>query len=208
MRHLGFETFAAVGHDRGAYTAFRMALDYPTLVSHLGVLDAVPISEALRRCDSRFAEAWWHWFFYAQPEKPEKAINCDPLAWYGGSPQSMGPEVYEDFSTAVCNPAVVHGMLEDYRAGLTIDRNDEAADREAGHLVQCPTLALWSLNDDLESLYGDVLDVWRPWAKMLQGRGLPSGHHMAEEVPEELASELRNFLKVQKDSELSSTDQR
>src|SRR5687768_9813613 len=27
MRHLGFERFALVGHDRGAYTAFRAAMD-------------------------------------------------------------------------------------------------------------------------------------------------------------------------------------
>ena len=206
MHRLGFETFAVVGHDRGAYTAFRMALDYPALVTHLGVLDAVPISEALSRCDSRFAEAWWHWFFYAQPEKPEQAINRDPLFWYGGSPESMGADVYQDFVAAICNPSVVHGMLEDYRAGLGIDRNDEVADREAGRMVQCPTLALWSLKDDLENMYGDVLAVWRPWTKTLQGRGLISGHHMAEEIPEELANELRNFLNVREGSDLKSTD--
>ena len=190
MRKLGFQTFAVVGHDRGAYTAFRSALDYPKVVSHLGVLDAVPISEALNRCDSRFAQAWWHWFFYAQAEKPELAINRDPLVWYGGSPEAMGSEVYDDFRAAVCDPKVVHGMLEDYRAGL----GNMMADRAAGRLVSCPTLALWSWNDDLEVLYGDVLAVWKPWATNLRGRGLRCGHRMAEEVPGELTQELRNFL--------------
>jgi len=29
MRQLGFDTFAVVGHDRGARCAYRMALDHP-----------------------------------------------------------------------------------------------------------------------------------------------------------------------------------
>jgi haloacetate dehalogenase len=85
-------------------------------------------------------------------------------------------------------------MLEDYRAGLRLDRNDEMAERAAGWVVSRPTLGLCSLDDDLEVLYGDVLAMWRPWATNLQGRGLRCGQHMAEEISEELARELRNFI--------------
>jgi len=60
--------------------------------------------------------------------------------------------------------------------------------------VSCPALVLWSLRDDLERLYGDVLKAWRPWTTTVPGRGLDCGHHMAEEAPEELASELAAFL--------------
>lgn len=194
MRRLGFERFAVVGHDRGAYVAFRAAMDHPHAVSSLAVLDAVPIIEALDRCDVRFAQAWWHWFFFAQPEKPERAILADPDAWYGGSPAMMGQEAYDDYRAAIHDPRTVHGMVEDYRAGLGIDRAHDDADRRAGRRVSCPVLCLWALKDDLPSLYGDVLAVWRPWATDLRGRGLQCGHHMSEEAPEELARELLAFL--------------
>ena len=49
MRALGHERFAVVGHDRGAYVALRTALDHPARSTHLAVLDAVPIGEALAR---------------------------------------------------------------------------------------------------------------------------------------------------------------
>ena len=62
----------------------RLALDAPEAVTHLAVLDSVPIAETLDRTDARFATAWWHWFFFAQPDKPEQAILADPDAWYGG----------------------------------------------------------------------------------------------------------------------------
>jgi haloacetate dehalogenase len=196
MRQLGHERFAIVGHDRGAYTAFRAAMDFPEAITHLAVLDSVPIVEALERCNANFAQAWWHWFFFAQPDKPERAILADPDAWYGGTPELMGAEAFEDYRRAIHDPETVHGMIEDYRAGLGIDRRHDEEDRRAGRRVACPTLALWARRDDLELLYGDVLAVWRPWTTQLSGRGLNCGHHMAEELPEEVADELGRFLQA------------
>ena len=194
MRALGHERFAVVGHDRGAYVAFRLAMDHPDVVDHLVVLDAVPIIEALDRCDARFATDWWHWFFYATSDKPERAILADPDAWYGGSPGGMGEAAYADYRAAIHDPATVHGMVEDYRAGLGIDRLHDEADRAAGRRVACPTLVLWSEHDDMRQLYGDVLAVWRPWTTSLRGHGLDCGHHMAEEAPASLADALLLFM--------------
>jgi haloacetate dehalogenase len=194
MKHLGFSRFALVGHDRGSYTAFRTAMDHPNAVTRLAILDGVPIVEALERCNARFASAWWHWFFFAQPEKPERAILADPDAWYGGSPEQMGEEAYADFRAAIHDPATVHGMLEDYRAGMGVDRQHDEEDRRQSRRITCPALFLWSLRDDLQGLYGDILGVWEPWTANRRGRGVDCGHHMAEEAPEELAKELLSFL--------------
>ena len=195
MRRLGHERFVVVGHDRGAYVAFRLAMDHPEAVDRLAVMDAVPIAEALERCDARFAAAWWHWFFFAQPEKPERAILADPDAWYRGTAEGMGAEAYADYRAAIHDPATVRAMLEDYRAGLGIDRAHDEADRRSGRRVACPMLLLWALLDDMGELYGDPLAVWRKWAPDLRGRGLDCGHHMAEEAPELLAGELLAFLR-------------
>jgi haloacetate dehalogenase len=173
-----------------------MALDHPTVVTHLAVLDAIPIADALERCDARFAQAWWHWFFFAQHEKPERAILADPAAWYGGSPEAMGAENWADYRAAIHDPATIHGMLEDYRAGLGINRAHDEQDRRHGTQVRCPVLVLWSLYDDLAALHGDVLAIWRKWAPDLRGAAIPCGHHMAEEAPEALAAELLAFLRV------------
>ena len=199
MRGLGHERFAVVGHDRGSYVAMRTALDHPGAVTHLAVLDSIPIAEALDRTDARFAAAWWHWFFLAQPEKPEQAINADPDAWYGalapGRAEVMGEENHADFRRAIHDPATVRAMLEDYRAGLGVDRAADEADRAAGRRITCPTLVLWSARDDLEELHGDPLPIWARWTADLRGGGrIDSGHHMAEEAPEELAAALVPFL--------------
>jgi haloacetate dehalogenase len=197
MESLGHERFAVVGHDRGAYVALRCALDHPAGVNALAVLDAVPIGEALARADARFASAWWHWFFFGQTEKPaERVISADPEAWYRPDRTLMGEENYADYLRAIHDPEVVHAMLEDYRAGLGIDRAHDDADRSAGRRVGCPTLVLWATRDDMEELYGDPLDVWRRWADDLRGAPIDSGHHVAEEAPEALVAQLRGFLQA------------
>jgi haloacetate dehalogenase len=194
MQHLGHPRFAVAGHDRGGYVALRLALDHPQAVSRLVVMDGVPISEALARCDAKFAHDWYHWFFFAQPDKPERAIMADPHAWYEGDPDTMGMENYQEFRTATRDAATVRAMLEDYRAGLGVDREHEEIDRRAGRIVQCPTLVLWSTRDDMEDLYGDPLAIWQPWARTLRGVPIESGHHMAEENPTAVADALRGFL--------------
>jgi haloacetate dehalogenase len=194
MSALGHDRFAIVGHDRGAYAALRTALDHPAQVSHLVVLDAVPIGEALRRADAKFAQSWPHWFFFGLPEKPERAILSDPDAWYQNDPEAMGVENYADYREAIHDPATVHAMVEDYRAGLGVDRRADEANMAAGTKLHMPVLVLWASRDDMADLYGDPLDVWRGWANDVRGNAVESGHHMAEEIPGVLAAELRTFL--------------
>ncbi|WP_111768557.1 alpha/beta fold hydrolase [Nakamurella deserti] len=194
MTRLGHPTFAVAGHDRGSYVALRLTLDHPRRVTRLAMLDGIPITEHLSRMGPEFATRWWHWFFFAQPDIPERVITADPDAWYRADPAVMGADNHAEFRAATRDPRVVRAMLEDYRAGLTVDRADEAADRAAGVGVDVPLLVLWSLRDDLAQLYGDPRAVWAGWAADVRGHGIDSGHHMAEEAPEELAAALAGFF--------------
>jgi haloacetate dehalogenase len=86
MTHLGHDRFAVAGHDRGSAVAFRTAMDHPEAVTHLAVMDGLPIIEHLERTDARFARAWWHWWFLGQTDKPAERVIClDPDAWYSTS---------------------------------------------------------------------------------------------------------------------------
>jgi haloacetate dehalogenase len=196
MAHLGHERFAVVGHDRGALVAFRTAMDHPAAVSHLVVMDGLPVIEHLDRVDATFAQAWWHWWFLGQTDKPaERVISADPDSWYRTpGPEAMGAGNHADVWAAYRNPAVVHGMCEDYRAGLGIDRDHDAADRAAGRRVACPTLLLESKFDDLD-IQGDPAAIWAPWLELpLRHRVIESGHHQAEEAPVAVAEALLGFL--------------
>jgi haloacetate dehalogenase len=47
----------------------------------------------------------------------------------------------------------------------------------------------------MEDLYGDPAAVWEPWCRLpVTSAVIDSGHHMAEEAPEQLAELLVQFL--------------
>jgi haloacetate dehalogenase len=106
----------------------------------------------------------------------------------------MGPEAFADYQRAIHDPATVHAMMEDYRAGLGIDRQHDDADHAAGRRIGCPLLLLWAGQDDLEELFGDPVRIWQDWAGDVRGRVIDCGHHIAEEAPAELAAQLTGFF--------------
>ncbi|HMI35698.1 MAG TPA: alpha/beta hydrolase [Propionibacteriaceae bacterium] len=194
MSQFGLDQFTVVGHDRGGHVGFRLAMDHPSRVTGLVIIDAVPIIEALERCDAHVAQRWFDWFFFAQPETPERVISADPMAWYRPDPHQMGAENYAELVEVINDPGTVRAMLEDFRAALGVDREADRADRLAGRTIGCPTLVLWSRRGDVEVLYGDPLAVWKVWAEDLRGFSIDSGQQVAEENPDALVEALTDFL--------------
>ncbi|MET7688136.1 alpha/beta fold hydrolase [Streptomyces sp. NPDC005483] len=91
MARLGFDTFAAVGHDRGARVVHRMCLDHPALVRRAAVLDIVPARHVFATADTAFARAYEHWFFLAQPPRlPGAAHRRRPRVDEAVPPWSLG----------------------------------------------------------------------------------------------------------------------
>jgi haloacetate dehalogenase len=208
MRQLGWPTFSVAGHDRGGRVAYRMALDDPSQIDRLAVLDVLPTGEVWDRADARLACAFWPWSLLAQPEPlPEKLIlgAADAIvdnaldAW--GSPGSVfDGEVRAAYVAVLKEPAHVHAICEEYRAAATLDREDDDADRKAGRRIRCPVLALWSGRGGLDSWYSDVggpLAIWRAWADTVEGFAVDAGHFFPEEIPEQTAAALATFFGAQ-----------
>jgi haloacetate dehalogenase len=204
MAALGHERFAMCGHDRGGRIAYRMALDHPDRVSAVAVLDVVPTGEVWSRADAQLALLYWHWGFLAQPAPlPERMIGADPGAFFDlhvrrlGLGQAAGrypPEVMAAYRRQLDDPEVVEAICEDYRAGADVDREHDDADRQQQRRIACPLLALWSSRGALPRLYGDVLDVWRPWATDVRGFGVDASHFLAEDQPDVVAGHLAELL--------------
>ncbi|MBX2837713.1 MAG: alpha/beta hydrolase [Gammaproteobacteria bacterium] len=201
MSHLGFQQFAVVGHDRGGRVAHRMAVDHPTAVKALAVLDIAPTREMYANVSDDFARAYWHWYFLIQPAPfPERMISADSDAYMmhklglgTSSMEIFTPEALQSYLTAFRNPETVRASTEDYRAAATIDLEHDEFDIQQGNRVQCPLLALWGLNGVIERCF-DALTLWRQRATNVQGDAIPGGHYLAEEHPDLVNEKLLPFL--------------
>lgn len=197
MRQFGFARFDVAGHDRGGRCAYRLALDHPEHVRRLAVLDIVPTWEAYRRTDMAFALGYWHWFFLAQPAPfPETVIGANPDAYFfrnsRNSRDRFAPEALADYLRCARDPATIHAICEDYRAGATLDYAADEADY-GRRKIAAPLLVLWGRRGLLEQWY-DVPAVWRDWADDVQALGLDCGHYLAEEKPDETCAALHAFF--------------
>jgi haloacetate dehalogenase len=195
MRALGFERFAVAGHDRGARVALRMALDHPSTIQRLAILDIVPTKTIYATLDRERATTVWRYFFLIQPgDLPERLIGADPAAYlewtldeWCGTPGALDEEAVAEYRRCF-DAATIHATCEDYRAGASADLADDSHDER----LACPTLLLWS-RSGIGSMY-DVAAIWGELATDLRARALDCGHFLAEERPDEVAAALSGFF--------------
>ena len=200
MRALGFERFHVVGHDRGARTAQRMALDHPDVVHSLALLDIVPTYDMFDRADAENARAYWHWYFLQQPAPyPEEIIAANTDHFYEGCLAGWGatrladfdPEQLAEYRRTWRTRESIFGGCADYRAAAHVDVRLDEADLQ--RKVDCPALVLWGEH----GVIADLFDVARLWSRRLSNMRtatLPGGHFFVDQFPDETADILSGFL--------------
>jgi len=143
MAALGFKSFMAAGHDRGARVLHRMCLDHPGVVERAAILDIIPQHYLFNHVTQAWATYAYHWFFMIQPyDMPERLMSADPdfyitkkLSKTKKGLSFFGPGALEEYKRCFRNPATVHAMCEDYRATATVDLAMDTQDVAAGRKI-------------------------------------------------------------------------
>jgi haloacetate dehalogenase len=188
MRQFGYKKFSVIGHDRGGRVAHRMALDYRDVVTKLAVIDIVPTHYLYTHVTIEFVQAYFHWFNYLRAAPgPEN----DLLAQAETRRANVKGEIPLEYFRTTSRPANIHAMCEDYRAGASIDLKHDAADLHKK--IKCPLLAIWGDRAPMGRIY-NVVSVWKERAVNVRGKGLPAGHTVQEDAPEQFVKELLAFL--------------
>lgn len=201
MQHLGFDQFYLAGHDRGGRVSHRLALDWPDKVLKLIVMDIAPTYTMYTTTDVEFAKAYYHWFFLIQPHDiPERMIGADPkyflnkkFGQWGRDSNAFTQEALNEYLRCF-TPETIHASCEDYRASASIDIEHDQTDIDNNRKIACPMLALWGEKGFVGGKY-NVVNEWTKWADQVEGYGLPCGHYLPEEAPEETIKAMLEFLK-------------
>jgi haloacetate dehalogenase len=188
-----------IGHDRGARVAHTLVLDHPEKARGLAALDVLPTRHVYGNVTRELATAYWHWFAFIQPAPlPEDLITPEPIRFlhhvlnsFGGSSRVFAPEAMAEYERCFANPAMIHAMCEEYRAGAGIDLVHDEADR--GRKVECPLLVLWGSRGVVGRL-SKPTEVWREYAIDVSGAEVDAGHFLAEEDPAATVARLEGFL--------------
>jgi haloacetate dehalogenase len=167
------------------------------------VLDILPTYNYWERMNRLSALKIYHWAFLAQPAPfPETLISGSPDFFLKKKMASqtksktlneIDPRALEHYLAPFRDPARVHAMCEDYRAGAYADYEIDKADFEAGKKITIPMLALWG-DVGIATAAATPLDTWKQWATNVTGSPVASGHFLTEENPDVTAKLLREFF--------------
>jgi haloacetate dehalogenase len=202
MAALGYDRFFLAGHDRGARTAHRLALDHPARVRKVALLDIVPTRHVWEHTSREWALSSWHWAFMAQPDAMfERMIAAIPAREFVvrhlgrlGAPTFFDPRAIDEYVRCF-TAKTIHGSCEDYRAAATIDLAHDDADHRAGRTIGAPALVLWGRRSSVGRFYGgDILRVWREAASDVTGGPMETGHYPAEEAPRAVIEAFERFF--------------
>ena len=190
MKHYGFTRFPVVGHDRGGRVGQRLALDHADKVTQLTVLDIVPTYYLYTHVTIEFVQAYYHSFHQLRPAPvPEKELFAQNEAAKARATDPIQIEWLRTASTL----ENIHAMCEDYRAAASIDLQHDKADLDKK--ITCPLSTLWGERGPMGRIY-DVLAIWKERGTKVSGKGLPGGHNLMIDVPEQVVAEVRALLRT------------
>jgi len=204
MAALGFDTFYAAGHDRGARVLHRLCLDHPEKVSRAAILDIIPQHHLYNNINKQWATFSWHWFFNIQPyDLPERMMGADPdwfiekkLAKTKQGLSFFDKDALAEFKRCFRNPETIHAICEDYRAAAGIDLEMDTRDFAAGRKIECPVLLLWGATGSVgrNSKPGPA-EIWKAYASNIRdAKAVQSGHYLTDEAPAETTAALHEFF--------------
>ena len=134
---------------------------------------------------------------------PEKMMGADP-DWFiekklAKTPQGLsffGKEALEEYKRCFRNPETIRAICDDYRACAGIDFEMDTVDFDAGKRIACPALILWGATGSVgRNSRPTAGEIWTNYATDIRGaKGLPCGHYLSEEAPEETYQALREFF--------------
>lgn len=194
MDHLGLRTFIVLGHDRGAPTARRIALDNPDRVRAAVILDSMPEGVNVERPRDTSGRQWYFDFF-RQRGVAEQLIGQNPRLFFSlfleRNPH-LSPEEHEHYVTMFCRRGSVDAVLADYRAGLEVDPAHWREVAASGEKTRTPLLLLWG--DRGPTAGAPVLEAWRQVAEDVRGEPVvDAAHYVQEEQPELVAQRIIAF---------------
>lgn len=151
-----------------------------------------------------FAKTYWHWFFMLQPSPfPESFYLANPSAFikaafgdisFGSDAGAFHKEAIASYEEMFHHEDAVHAMCEDYRAGASIDLDEQREDIKNGRKIKCDVRILWGS----KGLVGKMFDPIEEWQKVTSGKvtgeAVECGHYIPEEAPETTIRHALDFF--------------
>lgn len=199
MAALGYQRFAMVGHDIGAWTGYAMAADYPDRIARAAfgelIIPGVSPSPELIPDTRWLSDFLWHFNFNRTLAINETLVTGREEIYFGhqfdtksGSPESVSPEARDAYIRPLKDPRALSASFEYYRS---IDEIITQNHERKKHPIHTPMLAFAGTQ-----ACGDIVEKeLRLVGDNLVGSiQIECGHYVMDENPGPLLEAVQDFL--------------
>jgi pimeloyl-ACP methyl ester carboxylesterase len=196
VRAFDYDRAVVVGHDVGGIVAWRAAMDYPTLIDKLVILNAPHPATYIRELRENPAQQRKSWYvgFFQLPWLPETLLGQSPMTSvnFFFRKVAVNQDAFSSYdlhylATALSQPGAPAAMINWYRAAA----RDRAFQRAIP--IRTPTLLIWAESDRV--LGKSLTYGLKQWVPNLKIHYIPNcGHWVQNEAAEEVNAQLLGFL--------------
>lgn len=196
---LGYRRVHLVGHDFGAGVGFAYAAFQRESAASLTMMD-FPLPGPTTDEQQLRAQLWW-FGFHDVTQLPEQLVAGRQRTYPGwfyanlvAAPNRIEPTAATEYVRTYCRPDVLHGGFELYRTSAT-DRSDNSS-LTTNKLTLRILVMSPARSNDPDAEKAQLRSAIQPMAAgPISAELVPqSGHFVAEENPEFVATQLRAFI--------------
>jgi pimeloyl-ACP methyl ester carboxylesterase len=195
MDELNIKKANIVGHDIGGMIAYAFAAQFPDATESITIIDVPIPGTEIFNAISQDPRAW-HFAFHKVPIVPEALITGREKFYYGDFMRrvdaGMGKITDAEINDAVTAYSVPATMKTGFDWFRTADQ--DAADNKEFFKTKLKTPVL-GLNAAKLAPFPYVVEMMKPFATIVEGQTMDSGHWIPESLPDETAKLLDAFFK-------------
>jgi pimeloyl-ACP methyl ester carboxylesterase len=195
MVELGIKQANIVGHDIGGMIAYAFAAQFPEMATSIVIMDVPIPGTDIFNMVAQDPRAW-HFAFHKVPAVPEGLVTGREKYYYSDFMRRVDAGMGKIGSAEIADAVMAYKDPKTMTTGFDWFRTaDQDAKDNKEFFKTKLTMPVLGLNAGKLAPFPYVVEMMKPYATVVEGQAMESGHWIPESLPEETVKLLDTFFK-------------
>jgi pimeloyl-ACP methyl ester carboxylesterase len=195
MVELGIKKANIVGHDIGGMIAYAFAAQFPDMATSIVIMDVPIPGTDIFTAISQDPRAW-HFAFHKDPAMPEGLVTGREKYYYGGFMRRVDAGMGKIGNAEIAEAVAAYKDPKTMTTGFNWFRTSDQDDKDNKEFFKTKlSMPVLGLNAGKLAPFPYVVEMMKPFATIVEGQAMDSGHWIPESLPGETVKLLDEFFK-------------
>ena len=195
MVELGIKKANIVGHDIGGMIAYAFAAQFPDMAASIVIMDVPIPGTDIFTAISKDPRAW-HFAFHKDTTAPEGLVTGKEEFYYSNFMRRVDAGTGKIGTEEIADAVAAYKDPQTMTTGFNWFRTDEQDAKDNQEFFKTKlTVPVLGLNAGKLAPFPYIVEMMKPFANIVEGQVMDSGHWIPESLPEETVKLLDAFFK-------------